>query len=300
MPPPGQADLAPRRSRRLRQLLIALAVVGSGVYAAAVVRLMTQETELIFRTTVARADTIPSFAFQQVDIPRTDGARQFAWRMDRDGTEQGGTADETWVLFLHGNASTVGSRMNVKHYTRLRELGLNVFAPEYRGYNGLEGVPSEAGVGTDARAGYDYLRKEIGVPAERLVIFGWSLGAAVAVGLASTVDARGVVLEGAPASIVDIGQQRYPFFPIRLIIRNPFNVIDRIAGVRAPLLFLHSPEDDVVPVAEGRRLFDAAPSPKTFVEVKGGHIEASESDRDVFYGAVRAFLQAISTRPPSP
>jgi hypothetical protein len=64
---------------------------------------MTQETELIFRTTVARADAKPSFAFQQVDIPRTDGARQFAWRMDRDGAEQGGAADETWVLFLHGS-----------------------------------------------------------------------------------------------------------------------------------------------------------------------------------------------------
>lgn len=300
MPPSGPAGLARPRARRIRQLLVALVVLGSGVYAAAIVRLMTQETELIFRTTVARADTKPSFAFQQVDIPRTDGARQFGWRMDRDVLELGGTADETWVLFLHGNASTVASRMNVKHYTRLRELGLNVFAPEYRGYNGLEGVPSEASVGADARAAYDYLRREIGVPAERLVIFGWSLGAAVAVGLASTVDARGLVLEGAPASIVDIGQQRYPFFPIRLIVRNPFNAIDKISGVRAPLLFLHSPEDAVIPLAEGRRLFDAAPSPKTFVEVKGGHIESSESDRDVFYGAVRAFLQAISTRPPSP
>jgi pimeloyl-ACP methyl ester carboxylesterase len=300
MPPLGPADLARRRSRRIRQLLAALVVLGSGVYAAAIVRLMTQETELIFRTTVARADTKPSFAFQQVVIPRTDGARQFGWRMDRDGAWQGGTADETWVLFLHGNASTVASRMNVKHYTRLRELGLNVFAPEYRGYNGLDGVPSEAGVGADARAGYDYLRRQVGVPAGRLVIFGWSLGAAVAVGLASTVDARAVVLEGAPASIVDIGQQRYPLFPIRLIIRNPFNAIEKIAGVRAPLLFLHSPEDAVIPVAEGRRLFDAAPSPKTFIEVKGGHIEASEIDRDVFYGAVGAFLQAISPRPPSP
>jgi uncharacterized protein len=291
MPTPGPADVARPRSRRLRHALVALVAIGSGVYGAAVVRLMTQETELIFRTAVARTDTRPSFEFQQVDIPRIDGARQFAWRMERDGTTQGGTADETWVLFLHGNASTIASRMNVRHYTRLRELGLNVFAPEYRGYNGLEGAPSEAGVGADARAAYDYLRGEVGVPAERVVIFGWSLGAAVAVGLASTVDARGVVLEGAPASIVDIGQQRYPLFPIRLIIRNPFNAIEKIAGVRAPLLFLHSPEDDVVPLAEGRRLFDAAPPPKTFVEVKGGHIDASEIDRDVFYGAIRSFLR---------
>jgi uncharacterized protein len=290
-PPAGPAR---PRSRRIRQLFVALAVVAAGVYAAAVVRLMTQETELIFRTAAARADTRPSFEVQQVDIPRSDGARQFGWRMHRDKADPPTVDDETWVLYLHGNASTVASRMNVKHYTRLRELGLNVFAPEYRGYNGLDGVPSEVGVGADARAAYDYLRKDIGVPAERLVIFGWSLGAAVAVGLASAVDSRAVVLEGAPASIVDIGQQRYPLFPIRLIIRNPFNAIEKIAGVRAPLLFLHSPEDDVVPVAEGRRLFDAAPSPKTFVEVKGGHIEASEIDRDVFYGAVRAFLRSSS------
>jgi len=300
MQPPDQAALARPPLRRLRRLFVVLLVVAAGVYAAAVVRLMMQETELIFRTAAARADTRPSFEVEQVDIPRSDGARQFAWRIDRDRRNASTAGDETWVLYLHGNASTVASRMNVKHYTRLRELGLNVFAPEYRGYNGLDGVPSEAGVGADARAAYDYLRSEIGVPAERLVIFGWSLGAAVAVGLASTVDTRAVVLEGAPASIVDIGQQRYPLFPIRLIIRNPFNAIEKIAGVRAPLLFLHSPEDDVVPVTEGRRLFDAAPSPKTFVEVKGGHIEASEIDRDVFYAAVRTFLQAISTQPPSP
>ena len=136
-------------------------------------------------------------------------------------------------------------------------------------------------------------------PADRVVIFGWSLGAAVAVGLASTVDARGVVLEGAPASIVDIGAARYPMFPVRWIIRNPFNAIQKVAGIRAPLLFLHSPEDTIVPFKEGRRLFDAAPSPKTFVEVRGGHIESSEIDRDAFYGAVRSFLQATATGPRS-
>jgi dipeptidyl aminopeptidase/acylaminoacyl peptidase len=284
--------------RRLRWALIALVVVASGAYAAAVVRLMTQETELIFRTGAARADTQPPFPYERVELPRTDGARQFAWRIERKPIDEK-SIEPTWVLFLHGNASTVASRMNVKHYGQLRELGLNVLAPEYRGYNGLEGVPSEAGVAADARAAYDYLRDRVGIPAERVVIFGWSLGAAVAVGLASTVEARGVVLEGAPASIVDIGQQRYPMFPVRWIIRNPFNAIEKVAGIRAPLLFLHSPEDTIVPFKEGRRLFDAAPSPKTFVEVRGGHIESSEIDRDVFYGAVRSFLQASATAPQS-
>jgi fermentation-respiration switch protein FrsA (DUF1100 family) len=284
--------------RRLRQVVFAIIALTVIAYSAAVVRLMMQETELIFRTAVARADTRPTFPYTQIDLPRTDGARQFAWRLERAAEGTNGHGGD-WVLYLHGNASTVASRMNVNHYTRLHELGVNVLAPEYRGYNGLPGVPSEATVIADARAAYDYLRNGGGVPADRIVIFGWSLGGAIAVSLASAVEARGVVLEGTPASIVDIGAARYPMFPVRWIIRNPFNAIDRVRGIRVPILFLHSPEDAVVPFAEGRRLFDAATAPKTFVEVRGGHIESSEVDRDVFYGAVRSFLQATSTPPPS-
>jgi fermentation-respiration switch protein FrsA (DUF1100 family) len=284
---------------RTRKAIIALGLLAVLGYGAAVVRLMTQETELIFRTAAAKADTRPSFPYTQIELPRADGARQFAWRMERDHTGTNGHGAGLWVLFLHGNASTVASRMNVKHYTRLRELGLNVLAAEYRGYNGLDGVPSEAGVLADARAAYDYLRNREAVPAERLVIFGWSLGAAIAVQLAAAVESRGVVLEGAPASIVDTGADRYPLFPVRLIIRNPFHAIEKVGAIRAPLLFLHSPEDDVVPFAQGRKLYDAATAPKTFVEVRGGHIEASEVDRDVFYGAVRTFISATSTPTPS-
>ena len=278
------------RWQRALGIVVLLVVLA---YAAAILRLMSQETELIFRTDDARSDSRPSFAYEQVDIPRVDGARQFAWVM-RKGVgptaQESGEGEDLWVLYLHGNASTIASRMNVAHYARLHELGLNIVAPEYRGYNGLDGTPSEASVGADARAAYEYLRREVRVDPERLAIFGWSLGAAVAIDLASQVEARGLILEGAPASIVDIGQQRYPMFPIRWIIRNPFHAIRKISSVRAPLLFLHSPEDAIIPFAEGRRLFDAAPSPKRFVEVRGGHIEASEVDRAAFYGAVREFL----------
>ena len=94
-----------------------------------------------------------------------------------------------------------------------------------------------------------------------------------------------------------IGQQQYPFFPIRLLIRNPFDAIDKIARVASPILFLHSPEDAVVPIAEGRRLYDAARDPKTFVEVRGGHVHASEVDAMVFYGAIRSFLASRDLLP---
>jgi uncharacterized protein len=105
------------------------------------------------------------------------------------------------------------------------------------------------------------------------------------------VEEAAVVLEGAPASLVAIGARRYPYFPIRLLIRNPFESIRKIDKAGSPILFLHSPEDAVIPFAEGRRLYDAAPWPKQFVEVAGGHAYASERDPR-FFPAVRAFLQA--------
>lgn len=257
-------------------------------YGAAVLYLVTQETDLVFQAGRTLGDSRPSFPYEQVDIPRTDGARQFAWIMPT----QRPPADPIWVLFLHGNAATVAAKVNIAHYAELRKLGLNVMAPEYRGFGGLEGLPTEAVLAADAQAAYDYLRNVRRIPASRLVIYGWSLGSAVAVRLASEVEAAAMILEGAPSSVVAIGQQQYPFFPIRLIMRNHFDSIGRIGHVRAPLLFLHSPEDGVIPIAEGRRLYEAATGDKTFVEVRGGHVDATTADTERFYGAIRSFLTA--------
>jgi fermentation-respiration switch protein FrsA (DUF1100 family) len=257
-------------------------------YGAAVLYLITQETDLVFQAGRTLGESRPWFKYEQVDIPRTDGARQFAWIMPTEPPP----ADPTWVLFLHGNAATVAARVNIAHYAELRKLGLNVMAPEYRGFGGLGGLPTEAVLAADAQAAYDYLRHVRRIPASRLVIYGWSLGSAVAVRLASEVDAAAMILEGAPSSVVAIGQQQYPFFPIRLIMRNHFDSIGRIGHVRAPLLFLHSPEDGVIPIAEGRRLYEAATGDKTFVEVRGGHVDAAAVDTERFYGAIRSFLAA--------
>ena len=279
-----------------RRVLLALAAVCILVYGAALLRLVTQETRLVFQAARPLPEGRPSFPYEQIDIPRTDRARQFAWVM------RGAPASEArpWILYLHGNASSIASRMNISHYTRLRELGLNVFAPEYRGFGGLDGVPTEAALEADARAGYDYLRSREGVSPERIILYGWSLGSAVAVTLASQVPQAAVILEGAPASLVAIGEQQHPLFPIRLIMRNPFESITRVSRIRAPMLFLHSPEDTVIPIGEGRRLYDAATAPKTFVEVRGGHVYASDVDAHEFYGAIRKFLEnlkLLSARP---
>jgi fermentation-respiration switch protein FrsA (DUF1100 family) len=273
--------------RFLKRSLAIAALVLSALYCLAVLWLMSQETRLVFQAEHPFETAGPSFPYRQVDITRQDGAVQYAWAMN-PGAD---AATRPWVLFLHGNASTIASRLNIAHYQGLLELDVNVLAPEYRGYGGLAGTPTERGLDEDGRAAYEFLRAQEHVEAARIVIYGWSLGSGVAIDLASHVPVGAVILEGAPASLVAIGERQYPMLPIRLVMRNPFDSILKIDRVRAPLLFLHSPEDTIVPISEGRRLFDAAVSPKTFVEVPGGHIHASETQPSAFYGAIRSFLQ---------
>jgi hypothetical protein len=274
-----------------RRILLALLATAVVMYGGAMLWLMTQETRLVFQAGRPLGASRPAFPYAEVDVPREDGARQFAWVMKQPA------ADAPWILFLHGNAATIASRTNIAHYTQLRRLGAQVLAPEYRGFAGLEGVPTEGSLISDARAAYDYLRARLGATSDRIVIYGWSLGAAVAVALAADVPSGAVVLEGAPASLVAIGEQQYPWMPIRLVMRNPFESIARVDRVRAPILFLHSPEDVIIPIAEGRRLYEAARSPKRFVEVRGGHVYASERDADSFYGAIEQFLIAHGLLP---
>jgi uncharacterized protein len=270
--------------RRLSRVAVALVLL----YVGAIAYLMLNETRLIFRNGEPLGAARPSPPSTLAMYRAADGAMQPAWLAPDRSSPPG----DTWVLYLHGNDSTISSRMNLAHVERLRGLGLNVFAPEYRGYAGTAGTPTEASVTADARAAWTYLRTAERVPASYIVIYGWSLGSAIAVTLASEVDEAAVILEGAPASVAAIGARQYPYIPIRLIIRNPFDSIDRIGRIGSPALFLHSPEDELIPISEGRRLFDAAQPPRTFVEVRGGHIRASEADADHFYGAVRDFLAA--------
>jgi uncharacterized protein len=119
----------------------------------------------------------------------------------------------------------------------------------------------------------------------------------VAVNLAAEVDEAGVILEGAPASLVAIGERDYPWMPIRLVMRNPFESVLKVDRIRAPMLFLHSPEDEVIPFEEGRRLFAAAREPKTFVEVRGGHIRPAEEDREKYFESVSLFLARLRSSP---
>jgi len=270
-------------------MLLLLSAIG---YAAAVMWLIGQETRLVFQAGSTLATGRPPFPYEQIDVPRDDGAVQFAWAMPAADA-----AAPIWVLYLHGNATSVASQVNIAHYRVLRSAGLNVLAPEYRGFGGVPGSPTEATLQSDARAAYDYLRHTRRVAPQSIIVYGWSLGAAVAVDLASRLPPAAMILEGAPASLIDLTRRRYPFFPLRLFMRSSFDSIRKINRIPAPVLFLHSTADEVIPVAEGRRLYQAARGAKMFVEVNGTHLSAIERSASEFEGAIRSFLAAYGPRP---
>ncbi|MFL6229240.1 MAG: alpha/beta hydrolase, partial [Pyrinomonadaceae bacterium] len=147
-------------------------------------------------------------------------------------------------------------------------LPVNVLIIDYRGYGKSEGVPSEEGLYEDARAAWDYLTNARGVRADRIVIYGESLGGAVAVDLASKVKPCGLVVQSSFTSIADMAAELMPLVP-HFVIRTKMDSREKIARVSCPKLFVHSPADDVVPYKLGRRLFEAAPEPKRFYEIKG-------------------------------
>jgi fermentation-respiration switch protein FrsA (DUF1100 family) len=279
----------------MRLLLVLLALAAAG-YAAVVLWLIRQETRLVFEAGSTLAVGRPSFPYEQIDLPRADGARQFAWVMRRGQSDDG-----LWVLYLHGNATSIASQVNISRYRLLTDLELNLLAPEYRGFGGLDGTPTEATLQADARTAYDYLRNTRRIAPQKILLYGWSLGSAVAVNLAFEAPPAAIVLEGAPASLADLTTRRYPFLPLRLLMRSGFDSIRKIGRIPAPMLFLHSADDEVIPIAEGHRLFEAARGAKTFVELRGGHLQVSDVDEARMADAIASFIRQYvrAGQPPS-
>jgi len=215
-----------------------------------------------------------------------DGVRLHGWYCTPQGNEADDPSIVPTLLWFHGNAGNITHRFEM--IQRLVQLPARVFIIDYRGYGRSEGSPSEQGLYMDARAAWDYLVNIRGTPAGKIVIFGDSLGGAVAIDLATKVGAAGLIVQSGFTSIADMAAQVMPFIPT-FIVRTKMDSINKIGSVRCPKLFIHSPEDEMVPYHLGRRLYDAASAPKHFYEVAG----ASHNEMDIVGG--RAYFDAIGS-----
>ncbi len=179
---------------------------------------------------------------------------------------------ESTLFFAHGNAGNMSDRLlKVKFFY---DLGLSVFIFDYRGYGKSEGKPSEAGVYLDAQAAYDYLQSRGDVEMDKMIFYGASLGGVVVVDLATHRKAALLVVESSITNAADMARVHYPFVP-SFLLSLKFDSINKVRDLKVPKLFIHSPEDEVVPYWVGQKLFEAACVPKEFLKINGGHNDGS-------------------------
>lgn len=190
----------------------------------------------------------------------------------------GGTSPQVTVLVLNGNAGNRAHRAPLA--AALERLGLQVLLLDYRGYGGNPGNPTEEGLVEDGRAARAYLAARRDVDASRIVYLGESLGTAVAIRLAVEHPPAALILRSPFTSMVDLGQHHYPFLPVRLLLRDRFEVLDLIRRVRVPLLVVVGRRDRVVPVENSQRVFAAATGPKALVVLP----DADHNDFDLLAG----------------
>lgn len=210
------------------------------------------------------------------------------------------------ILVCNGNAGNMSNRLDRAREMQ-RRLGVSVLLFDYRGYGRSGGSPDEQGTYRDARAAYRYAVEAQGVAPQDLVLFGESLGAAVAVQLALEKPAAALILESAFTSIPDMARAAYPFLPpVGPLIRTRYETITKVPRLGLPLLVLHGERDKIVPLAQGRRVFEAAAGPKRFFAIPGaGHNDTYVSGGDAYWRALGEFLDSlpaagVSTGPAEP
>lgn len=221
-------------------------------------------------------------SFQEITISTKDGISLSAWFIPSEN-------ERAVLLFCHGNAGNISHRMD--SIRTFHSLHISVLIFDYRGYGKSSGSPSEQGTYEDAESAYDYLVKKRDVAPEKIILFGRSLGSAIAVETALKKDAGALIVESGFTSLPDLGSTIYRFLPVRLLSRFQYASIDKINRIAIPKLIIHSPDDDIIPFEHGEKLFRKAKEPKTFLEIAGGHNEGFMLSGEIYKRGLNTFLE---------
>lgn len=203
------------------------------------------------------------------------------------------------LIWFHGNAGNISHR--VENIKMLHErIPMNIFIFDYRGYGQSGGTVSEAGTYKDGAAAIHFLQDKYGVSGKEMIIFGRSLGAAVAAEMATRFDCMAVILESPFASIQEMARAIVPFLPLGALTNTRYATVEKVRGFKAPLLVLHGDRDEVVPFAQGEQVFAAALAPKTFYRIAGaGHNDTYFVGGEEYYRAWRRHIEAARQRRPA-
>jgi len=215
---------------------------------------------------------------EEIILVTPDAERLIAWYAPATG-------NKPTVLYFHGNGAGLINR--AERMGKYQALGFGFFIPAYRSFAGSSGSPSEEAIIADARLAYDHLLKQ-GIKPENIVVFGESLGTAVAIQLAASVKVAALVLESPFTSAVAMGALRYPFLPVRYLMKDQYLSNQYLPEVTVPVLVVHGGRDQVVPLAMGKQMFELANEPKEFVLLpQAGH---NDHDQYGLIPKVKAFI----------
>jgi fermentation-respiration switch protein FrsA (DUF1100 family) len=266
----------------LLEVLIPVAVT----YACVLGLVYVFQSRLVYYPQIGRAVTVTpqayGLAFESVELETEDGEKLDAWWVPTAGAR--GT-----VLMFHGNAGNISHRLD--YLLMFGRLGYSTLIVDYRGYGNSTGSPSEEGTYRDALAAWRHLTEKRGVRSADIVIFGESLGGAIASWLAARHTPRALVLASTFTSVTDLGAQVYWLLPVRLLSRFRYDNLANLKAIRSPVLIAHSRDDDIVPFAHGQKLFAAASEPKQFLETRGGHNEGFIYVHEEWVRTLAVFLE---------
>ena len=263
-------------------------LVVAGTYLVLLVFLYLFQSHLLYLPNLPSRDIVATpeevgLDYEPVKITTDDGVILDGWFIP--ARQARGV-----LLFFHGNAGNISHRLDsIKIFN---DLGLDTLIFDYRGYGRSTGAPSEQGTYRDAESAWRYVTDERGFPAERIVLFGRSLGAAIAAYLATRHTPRALIIESAFTSVPDLAAKIYPFLPARALVRFQYHTETHLQSVGCPLLIVHSRDDEIIPFDYGRRLFAAAHEPKQLLELRGGHNDGFLVSRHVYVTGLDTFLKA--------
>ncbi len=219
--------------------------------------------------------------FESVSFETVDGVKLSGWFVPSESSRG-------VILFCHGNAGNISHRLeSIQIFHR---LGLDIFIFDYRGYGQSEGKPTEHGTYKDAEAAWQYLIEERQVKPNEIIVFGRSLGGAVASWLAQNHTPRALIIESTFTSLADIAAKLYPYLPVRLLLRFEYNTAEHLGRVNYPVLIVHSRDDEIMPFSHGRQLFEMANEPKEFLEITGTHNEGFITSGKHYEEGLNAFI----------
>lgn len=268
--------------QRIKRMLWVILITFASCYALLILLLLLSQEKLVYFPTSDQFGTPQDIgiAYQDVELTTSDNVKIHAWWIPARNARGN-------ILVCHGNAGNISYRL--EKIDVFYKLGLNVLILDYRGYGKSQGTPSEQGTYLDAQAAWQFLLDK-GIPPENIIIMGRSLGGAIAANLSYHKQPKVLILESTFTSVPELGQQVYPWLPVKYLARIQYNTRSIISQIKCPILIIHSREDDIIPFNNGEQLFQLAQEPKEFLEIKGSHNDGYIVSKRAYVLKLRSFL----------